>query len=291
MKTFLFKVLSGICGVVLLLILMEIVLRFLPVNEGSYLLPVNEKNPIWRFEPRRTFIWSKGWAFSIVNKVRTNNYGFVSDIDYEENSPIPLIAIIGDSYVAIMVPFYETLSGRLAEYLRDTFRIYSFARSGAPLSQYLIYSEYVKTTFKPCGLVIVVVGNGFDESLMEYAYESGHHHFIKNAEGEWVLKRNDYSPGVAKKIFRMSALARYLWINLELKSIPQRIECMLGKDNPYGQYVGQTPSVPDPIRTAKSKSAIDTFFRKLPSMSGLDPSKILFVIDGIRPHLYHEDKL
>ena len=44
---------------------------------GRYLL--NEENPVIRFEPNREFVWSRDWNFSIVNDVRINNFGFVSD--------------------------------------------------------------------------------------------------------------------------------------------------------------------------------------------------------------------
>lgn len=289
LKELIFKGSSVFLGLTVVILMLEITLRFLPVNEGSYLLPVNEKNPIWRFQPNRTFIWSSGWNFSIVNKVKTNNYGFVSDVDYSETETTPLIAIVGDSYVeAVMVPFPETISGRLAEYLKNEFRVYSFAHSGDPLSQYLIYAEYARTRFKPNGIIIVVVGNDFDESFMKYAYEPGHHHFLETPNGELVLKRIDYSLTLAKKIARKFALARYLMLNLGILSLPQRFRNFIKTDNQNALYVGQTLRNGDSERLTLSKKAVDAFFDRLPVMSGLSPSEILFVIDGIRPNLYDE---
>ena len=99
-------------GITIPLIVFELLLRVLPVHEGTYRLPVNEENPILHYSPNRQFVWSKGWNFSMVNEVRTNNIGFVSDIDYSEESITPLLAVIGDSYVeAIMVPFQQTAAG------------------------------------------------------------------------------------------------------------------------------------------------------------------------------------
>ena len=77
-------------------------------------MPVNDADPILRFQPDRTATWSKGWNFSIVNTIHSNNYGFICDFDYDRDVDSPLLAVIGDSYVeAVMVPFQETITGRL----------------------------------------------------------------------------------------------------------------------------------------------------------------------------------
>jgi hypothetical protein len=94
-KVLLFQIVSILFGLLLPLLASEILLRFLPVHEGCYLEPVNEVNPIWRFKPNRTFTHSSGWNFSIVNEVHSNNYGFINDVDYDENLASPLIAVIG----------------------------------------------------------------------------------------------------------------------------------------------------------------------------------------------------
>ena len=72
-------------------------------------------------------------------EVHSNNYGFINDVNHDENLASPLIAVIGDSYVeAIMVPFSNTITGRLVSYFVPTARVYSFAGSGVPLSQYFV---------------------------------------------------------------------------------------------------------------------------------------------------------
>lgn len=45
-----------------MVILLEVGLRFLPVQESMEWLPVNEANPVRRFEPNRWFTWSKKWS-------------------------------------------------------------------------------------------------------------------------------------------------------------------------------------------------------------------------------------
>ena len=116
------------------LLLLEFVLHFFPVNEGLRSQAVNRNNPIFRFEPNRTAIYSKHWNFDIKNKIKVNNYGFVNNYDYNNNLQTPLLSIIGDSYVeALMVPFKQTISGLLQNETSKK-RVYSFAASGAGLS-------------------------------------------------------------------------------------------------------------------------------------------------------------
>jgi hypothetical protein len=271
-------------------LILELLLRFLPVNEGSYLLPVNEINHLVRFQPNRTFIWTSGWKFNIVNKVNINNDGFINDINYDKNLTIPLIAVIGDSYVeAIMVPFRKSVTGRLAKHLGNSSRVYSFAHSGAPLSQYLIYAEYAQTTFKANGMIIVVIANDFDESFWKYSISHGHHFFVEKENGEIVLERKDVSVSLTKKIARKSALARYLALNVGVKARLHRLRKLIMTKDDSEMYVAHTSIDVNIIRVDDAKRAIDTFFDKLPTISNLDPSNILFVLDGIRPELYSDD--
>ena len=93
----------------------EIVLRFLPVSEGLRTEAVNHADPVFHFTPEREAIWSRGWRFEQVNRVRVNNAGYVNDQRYDPADPRPLLAVVGDSYVeASMVPYARTLHGRLA---------------------------------------------------------------------------------------------------------------------------------------------------------------------------------
>src|SRR5262245_12759965 len=98
-KHLLFAALAIGGSLLLCLLLAEIVLRFLPVATGMWALPVNASQPILRFTPNREFLFSRDWNFSLVNRGRTNNDGFVNDENYVERDPRPLLAAIGDSYV------------------------------------------------------------------------------------------------------------------------------------------------------------------------------------------------
>lgn len=132
-----FLLISITLGILLPLLTAELVLRFLPVNEGARPQAVDQEHPVRSLEPNRTFVCSADWNFAIVNRVRTNNLGFVNDQDYVTDPPSPLLALIGDSYVeALMVPFHDSVAGRLLTRSTRSERVYSFGTSSSALSNY-----------------------------------------------------------------------------------------------------------------------------------------------------------
>ena len=272
----------------------ELALRLLPVSEGRHTLPVDAQRPILRLEPNREFTWSRGWNFSIVNTVRVNNAGFVSDADYDPDAAGPLLAIVGDSYVeALMVPFRRTCAGRLATMLEPAARAYAFGRSGAPLSQYLAWARYAHRAFRPDGLVVIVIENDYDQSLIEYRARPGHHLFAERGDGRLTLQRVDFTPSPAYSLARRSALARYLVHNFQVRwrveaSVARIRSWILPSIPPRFSY--RSPAGEAAARVSASKRAVDAFLDLLPGYSGLDPERIVFVVDGIRPELYDAER-
>ncbi|MYJ03397.1 MAG: hypothetical protein F4061_03395 [Acidobacteria bacterium] len=279
-----FRVLALLFGVLLALVCLETVARVLPVNEGPQALSVNDANPIFRYRPNREFVWSAGWNFSAVNEVKVNNFGFVNDQDYDPDGTGALLAVIGDSFVeAFRVPFEHTCHGRLAARLNGTARVYSFGASGAPLSQYLAYAGYVRDTFRPAGLAIVIIDNDFDQSLAKYGLQRGKHQFVERGGGRLALERSDLEFRPRYRLVRGSALARYVAINLGM-----------ARERNYRLFTGEDPDarVSEADRATwvvDSKRAVDAFLDMLPAASGLEPERIMFIVDGIRPRVYGSD--
>ena len=279
--------LAVLIGALFPLAFLEAIARLLPVHGGTHALPVNETNSVRRFQPDREFVWSRDWNFSIVNHVKINNFGFVSDVDYDPERRSPLFAVVGDSYVeAFMVPFRETCHGRLATTLDETVRVYSFGSSGSPLSQYVAYAKYARDTFRPDALAIIVVGNDYDESLRKYYPKRGMNQFVERPGDRLALRRDDYRATFGFGLTRASALARYVLINLGITRgrVRRLLTGETARERVHQQELDRT-------RVADSKRAVDTFLDLLPESSGLKPERILFVVDGIRPRLYGDDSL
>lgn len=272
-------------------ILLEAGLHLVPVNEGLHTQPVDQSDPILRFEQNRTATWSRFANFSMVNTIHSNNYGFINNQDYTPAPSQPLIAVIGDSYVeAAMVPYDQTLHGRLARSLDPDIKVYSFGASGAPLSQYLAYAGYAKNEFHPQKMIFIIVGNDFDESILSPSSSPGFHYFKDTNHAPLELTRIDFHPSIITSLVRRSKLAMYLATNLQAQHALANLKSLFSNAKPK-QFVGQTKADVAPKRLASSRQAIQRFFELLPEMSGLAPQDILFVVDGLRPHLYSQNTL
>jgi len=286
-KDLLLSFLLSLASIVVCLLAAEIVLRFLPVSTGLRSMPVTAADPVLHFTPNRPFVNSLGWTMHNVVHGRVNNAGFVNDQDYVRDGP-PLIAVIGDSFIeAQMVRYAESLQGRLATALTPKFRVYSFAGSGAPLSQYLIWAGFAVKEYGARAVVINVVGNDFDESLSAYRLGPGFWQYAPGAGSALELKLTPHRAGALISLARHSALARYVIINLGIQNrlfgIRWLGEMIFGKPaKAQPRYAGNTDASVDAARVRDSLAAIDAFFRDLSDRVGLPPDRVLFTLDGFR---------
>jgi hypothetical protein len=286
MRNKIFAALTMILSVGMILAAAEIVLRFLPVAGGFNTIAVTDADPIFRFTPNQNVTWSKGWNFTMVNRVHVNNAGYVNDQDYDAADPRPLLAVVGDSYVeAVMVPYAQTLQARLAAAVAPRARVYSYGASGAPLSQYLIWAREARERWKASALIIVVVGNDFDESLAVYKTGPGFHHYVAGPDGKLTLRRFDYQPSRLGILVRSSALARYLVFHLNVRehvhALIENVLTFVGSARAE-TYVGNTAAANDSERLRWSEAAVKAFLRDLVAYAGWRPEQVTFLVDGIR---------
>ncbi|MEM8813416.1 MAG: hypothetical protein AAGF59_12420 [Pseudomonadota bacterium] len=283
MRSVLINSMVVLISVVFFCCIAELGLRLAPVDDGLRAQPVNAENPVFHFRPNRELTWSRGPTFDLVNRIRINNVGFVNDQDYTLDDPRPLLAVVGDSQVeAAMVPYADTLHGRLANKLDS--RVYSFAASGAPLSQYVVWAKHAREKWGAAFLVVVVIGNDFDESLMVYKQGPGFHHYVEDGADDLVLERVDYKPNPLRVLVRQSALARYLFFNVQIQQRLQRLKGLFVgpafADEP--RFAGNTNVSTEKRRVDLSKAAVDAFLRDLQTVAGWDPANVVFVLDGFR---------
>lgn len=280
------RVAALILGLALPLAMAELGLRLMPVATGMSSEWVDEQQPVFRFRPDHSFTYSKDWNFALANVGRINNAGFVSHIDYRVDDPRPLMAVIGDSYVeAAMVPWPETLQGRLSGRLAEKARVYSFAASGAPLSQYLVWARHARDTYGMQALTVVVVGNDFDESLSRYKRGPGFHHFREKPDGGLELERVDNKPGILRDIATSSALIRYVMLNLRAPSVLAGLaqgNWRAARPAQAEAYVGNVAAEVSDERRGLSRAAVEAFLGEVPAAAGLPRDRIAFLVDGLR---------
>ncbi len=271
---------------VMLLFFAELVCRLLPVNQGLRTQPVNEANPVYRFEANRTSTWSRGWNFSITNKVHVNNAGFVNDQDYTRDGARPLLAVVGDSYIeAGMVPYRETVQGRLAEAMGSNGRAYSFAASGAGLTQYLVWAAHARDAYRPDSFLFLNIANDFAESLHHRGRSPGFHRFARLADGSAEIRRDDYEPTLFRRLARYSALAMYLVLNAKIEQQLSFNLKELGADNQ--RWASNIPYDGTAEEYSDYEWATRTFLDRLPEATGVAPGRIVIAIDGMREAIYN----
>lgn len=257
-------------------LIMELGLRFLPVSRGLYIQPINESNITFKAKPDTTVSYSSKWNFKNANKKHVNNAGFMNQQDYITDSKVPLLAVVGDSFIeAMQVPDDATYPA-LLQSNSENMRVYSFGFSGAPLSQYLIWAQHAKQNYDNKYLIINVVGNDFDESLLKYySFVKGFHHYVADTNGTLQLQRSDWQPKRSVETAKKSYLLSYLVRNLEVTNVKNRIQQLYNKS----KYVANVAAVVDDTRFQDSYQAVDAFLRDLPQYSGLAAKDVMFVID------------
>lgn len=284
-RRILYVVLSATLGFLGFVASAEIFLRLLPVNEGLRTQAVNATNPVYRFEPNRLSTWSRGWNFPITNKVRVNNDGFVSDEDYFTDGARPLLAVVGDSYIeAAMVPFKETVQGRLSKSVGQQGRVYSFAASGAGLTQYLVWAAYARDKYKPDAFVFLHISNDLDESLIHRGRSPGFHHFERLSDDRALVRRVDYEPTLIRRLARHSALAMYLITNVKIESVLKLNLQYLGANE--RRWAANIPYEALGQEYDDYRWAVRSFLDALPEATGLPPERVVIAMDGVREAIY-----
>lgn len=271
-------------------LVMEGVFRLLPVSYPPYILPVSSEDPVAHFQPHIDYFFSEGWNFSIQAEKRTNNFGYVNASDYRTDEATPLLVVIGDSFVeAHQLDAGKSAAEILHAALDGKGRVYSIGLSGAPLSQYLVFAEFARNTFRPEAMAFIIIGNDFDESLLKYKSDPRFHYFEEQGDG-FALRRIDYELSTAKTILRKSAFVRYVMLNLLAEHVLDDLRRSLRRlgDSPAHAREG---SATLQERIYDSKRAVDYFLEQLPLRSGLDRGSIVFVLDAVRPAMYSAQAL
>lgn len=301
-------VLLSLCAilisVIMVLLSIEIALRFFPVRSYLPYAAVTMDDPVVHYQPHQKFVYSTYWNFQDKNEGVTNAQGYVSDFDYKTQDETPLIAVIGDSYIeARMVPFENTVQEVLRRGLDGRVRVYGFGFSGSPLSQYLAVARMVRDVYKPDTVIFNIVSNDFDESFTAYRNIPRFHYFNKDDTGNWFPELiGTYRNSWIKEWVSYSALVRYIYFHLNISDTVNHL-LFEWRDRKISAYTNDkkeyqaSPRANDlaadnisadmsPQRISLSQEGIDAFLKLLPDMTGLPPSQIVLMIDGQRYDIY-----
>jgi len=197
------------------LLLLEIAFRVLPVSTstetGYYTDPL-----ILTYPPHHHWTVSTGWDLRNAQRLQSNNYGYVASRDFapDENA----VALIGDSFTeASMLPADDRPGVQLERALGSR-PVYAMGNPGTAL---LDYAERIRFAHDQWGVRdFVVLMERFD--VRQSVCGSGN---INGPclDAQTLAPRIEKKepPSAAKKIFRHSALAQYVFG--QLKFTPQKL--------------------------------------------------------------------
>jgi len=288
--------------IVVCAVFLEIVFRVLPVSDSLEIYPVDEDNPIIHFKENRALTLQTGFDFSHVVEKRVNNFGFLTNTTFDEgrSSKKKRVVVIGDSFVeAVQVANEDTFHGLLHKNKSDI-EVYPLGASGSPLSQYLAFAGFAERILRPDYYVFLIIKNDFDESWLKYKNAPSFHYF----DDEELLVRRDYEPSALKRLARLSAFVRYLYLDLKIE---QRVMAIWNRFNTESNLEGSHISTVNELidedqeleRLRHMLRAVEIFLNGLREIVGDKP--VLLVLDGnlsaiyeryseTRPRESHEDQ-
>jgi hypothetical protein len=262
-------------GIGATLLLLELVLRALPVLNGVYAADPRASWPVHTMIPDTRYTYSTGWNLQNIHRGRINNFGYAAPVDYEPGRGG--IAVFGDSYIeSLMNEYQDTLQGSLNDYLKAPRKVMNFGMSGAEMPDYLGTAALVRDEFAPEWAVFVITLGDFTRG-----FSAGPGYF------EW---RHDRSPPVElvpeihrselSKWLRTVALIRYLRGNLSMRP-SELIRLQRGSD----AAAGTARCVPE-VLSKKDEALVDAFARELPIAAGVAPGRVILVFDSDRKAIY-----
>lgn len=209
-------VVRAIAGGAALLLVLELVLRVLPVSSatmtGYHIDPL-----ILNYPPGHQWTVATGWDLRNAHRLQANNLGFPSRFDYVRDDRA--VGLVGDSYVeASMLDDADRPAAQLAAALNRRRPVYAL---GGPGSALLDYAERIRLANQRLGVrdfVVMMESGDVRQSLCG----SGNIHG-PCLDRDTLQPRTELqaSPTLAKRVLRHSALAQYVFGQLKLE--PSRL--------------------------------------------------------------------
>lgn len=270
--------LTGIAGFVLVL---ELLFRILPVSSstatGYYTDPL-----ILTYPPHHRWTVSTGWDLRNAQTLEANNLGYVAGRDFERNEQA--VALVGDSFVEASMLAAADRPGTQLEHALNSRPVYAMGSPGTALLDYAERIRFAHVKFDVRDFVVVMERGDVKQSLCGSGNVNG-----PCLDPKTLAPRVETLPpaGTAKRIFRHSALAQYLFS--QLKFSPQKLwRQALPPSHPValtapgmgraGWINASEAAMPD------VDAVTNAFFARVkPHVTG----QLVIVIDSDRSALYH----
>ncbi len=248
---------------------LELIFRVLPVTTGFGYYDRIQSEPILR-SALPVVKHSLDWKFHQSQTRKVNNYGFTDDRNYlPKTKPI---ALIGDSYVqSLMLPYADTLQGRLGSLLHDRDRVYSFGTAGYSLAGYIGSAEYASKNFEPELFVFLLTEGDITDSLSTKIAGT----YLLDSPG-LDLKFEPSKPNRINQLMLKSSLMRYLKLHLQFDPVA-------GLKKPTNSQPNNSFANPEYV-SQLSNQLLDYLEQKSTARS----ANTIFIIDCDREKIYQD---
>lgn len=271
-------------GLLALLLVLEALFRLLPTSTASltgyYIDP-----DILSYPVGHRWTSSTGWDMRNAQRLKANNLGFVSDIDFVANPNA--VVLIGDSYIeASMLPASSRPGAQLQRELADR-PVYAMGAPGTALLDHAERIRYAATTLQARDFVVFMEPGDVEQSLCG----SGNVHSQCLAPDTLLRQRQRQAEAsTLKQYLRHSALAQYLVSQLKVQPAKLLTTAFArqiphgGPDAPVASAAARESSPPAAASYANelriADRVADEFLRTVQDYA---PGRVLIVVDGQRP--------
>jgi hypothetical protein len=199
-------------GIFVALMVSEVLLRFLPVSTATH-TDYYLTSSIITYPPYHKFVMATGWNLSNAHYHQANNYGFLTNRDFFENTDA--IAVIGDSYVeANMLEESERVGRQLENKLANR-PVYALGGPGSSLLDYVERARFAQSHFGVKDFVFIIELGDVRQTLC--GSNNIHGPCIDSKTLTLSSNAKPVKVDFVKKVLRESALVQYLFSQLRLK--------------------------------------------------------------------------
>ena len=274
MKQLFTRTLAFGIGVAATLLLLEGLLRVLPVFGGVYAAEPREDWPLHTLIPNREYTYSTGWNLQNIHHGRTNNFGYPAPNDYHPGHGD--IAVFGDSYIeSTMNDPRDSLSGSLNDYLEPDLEVLAFGMSGAEMPDYLGMSALVSERFSPkWGVFRIGVDdftNGFDAKPGFFVWDA--------SRSPPIRLLPDVRGSRIGKVARTLGLVRYFRGN-----VPFTMDRLVQLHR--ADHVAGKTSCREGILSTQDEALLAAYAQELPRALKVPAGHVILVFDSDRRRIY-----
>jgi hypothetical protein len=257
-----------------MLVLLELVLRFAPIVNGTYAADPRARWPLHTLIADSSYTYSAGWNAGNLHRGRINNFGYASPRDYRPGDSG--IVVIGDSYIeSLMNDYHETLQGELGRYLETEQNVMSFGMSGADLPHYLGTAQIISRHFSPTWAVVLITKGDYKDG---FSADSGFYRWAPGRDPPIELVP-EVTRSALVKFTRSLALVRYVRGNLAIQ---------------FGDLIhlhravggGPAPGCSHQTLSPLDESLTARYIDALPRALNLLPARVILVFDTDRKVIY-----